>query len=195
MWSSLFTQYEKRGRSLLFASKWMNWHGRTFIGNPADMDMGEVSPELLKSYYYVTADRWAPTTKDMDKEGEDQARMKYRQDNLRLSMLRNNERRTIAKAASLGVLVCVVALFSANAVLIKGTGAVASVFKGGSSSNSNAVLAENECVDLIVDLYKSKQIQTRTVPADQEKQLEQCQKDHPKSVDTATTQLREEGAL
>lgn len=132
----LFTQYKKNNK-LLLGSWWLNLHGRLFLGNPKDMGHGFdlVDPANLKTYYYIPINRHAPIDKSH--------RLKWRQDNLRLTMLREAERPRCAKAVSL-------ALLSILPVLLLAFGGGGESGRSSSeetaSANTNAEMSYETCM-------------------------------------------------
>lgn len=90
MFAWLFTQYRKPGK-LHFGSKWLNLHGRLFIGSPERFGLQDCRDNVLTSYYYLRADRKIPVTDD----GEFDA---WKLDALRASQVRHASEKHVSKA-------------------------------------------------------------------------------------------------
>lgn len=60
IFNKLFMQYQK-GKRATFGSKWMDWHGRFFLGTPADNGLGDTREDLQHTYYFIAPDRIPPT--------------------------------------------------------------------------------------------------------------------------------------
>ncbi|WP_363730715.1 hypothetical protein [Stenotrophomonas indicatrix] len=131
MFAWLFTQYRKPGK-LHFGSKWMNLHGRVFIGNPESFGLQDCRENVLKSFYYLRADRKMPVGDD----GEYDA---WKLDALRASQVRHASEKHISKAGFLAVsATCLVLCFGAM-VVNKGKAGFSAPSLGG------AALSLNEC--------------------------------------------------
>ena len=63
MFKWLFTQYREPGK-LHFGSKWLNLHGRLFLGSPESFGMGHLSEGVRRTFYYLRADRRPPVRDD-----------------------------------------------------------------------------------------------------------------------------------
>lgn len=116
----LFLQY-KDGKGLSFASKWMDKHGRMFLGKPQDKGMDWVREDLQRSYYWITADRVLPTEAKALREWEEQSMF--------VAWFRNFEAAAAAKTVSLASMVLVLALVAMGGA-IDGTAAAGSAVSG-----------------------------------------------------------------
>ncbi len=115
MFGWLFTQYRKPGK-LHFGSKWLNLHGRFFIGNPERFGLSDCRENVLTSYYYLRADRKMPVANDEDFDA-------WRMDGLRASQVRHASEKHVSKAGFLVTsAACVALCFGALVVnKVKGT--------------------------------------------------------------------------
>jgi len=99
MLASLFTQYRKPGQ-LRFGSKWLNLHGRLFLGSPESYGMGHLSEGVRRAHYYLRADR-VPPVEDAD------AYTNWTKDRLYASQVQQVSERWISKASFLvGAILC-----------------------------------------------------------------------------------------
>lgn len=64
----LFLQYQK-GKKTTFGSRWMDWHGRFFLGSPADNGLGNTRDDLQHSAYFIAPDRIPPTNDPVAMKG------------------------------------------------------------------------------------------------------------------------------
>lgn len=96
----LFTQYRTPGQ-LHFGSKWLNLHGRLFLGSPESYGMGHLSELVRRTYYYLRADR-VPPVEDGD------AYTAWTKDRLYASQVQQVSERWVAKASFVvGSVLCV----------------------------------------------------------------------------------------
>lgn len=131
MFAWLFTQYRKPGK-LHFGSKWMSLHGRVLIGSPESFGLQDCRENVLKSFYYLRADRKMPVGDD----GEYDA---WKLDALRASQVRRASEKHISKAGFLVVsAACLVLCFGAM-VINKGKAGFSTPALGG------ALLSFDEC--------------------------------------------------
>ena len=79
---------------LHFGSKWLNLHGRFFIGNPERFGLSDCRENVLTSYYYLRADRKMPVANDEDFDA-------WRMDALRASQVRHASENMCPKPAFL----------------------------------------------------------------------------------------------
>ena len=109
MFAWLFTQYRKPGK-LHFGSKWLNLHGRVFIGSPESFGLSDCRENVLKSFYYLRADRKPP----VGDTGEYDA---WKMDALRASQVRHASEKHISKAGFIATsAACLVLCFGAMVV-------------------------------------------------------------------------------
>lgn len=116
----LFLQY-KDGRSLAFASKWMNWHGRVFLGRPEEKGLDWVREDLRSSYYWCQADRVLPT--------EHKALREWQEQSMFVAQFRNFEAKSLARIVSLLSLVLVLGIVGVGGVF-DGTARAGSAMTG-----------------------------------------------------------------
>lgn len=95
MFKWLFTQYREPGK-LHFGSKWLNLHGRLFLGSPESLGMGHLSEGVRRTFYYLRADRRPPVRDDAAYEA-------WTKDRLYASKVEQVAERWVAKA---GFLAC-----------------------------------------------------------------------------------------
>ena len=175
----LFNQY-KRGKSKLFGSTWLNIHGRLLIGNPRDNGLEDVDPELQRSYYYLKEDRFSQPTD----------RLKFRQENMLLTVNREAERPRAALAAS--VLAMAACLAIAGVAGIKGLGdKAASSIKSSASGFSLGGIGggESKC---LADLrtYYAIQEDGGALTDEQSKSFDHCVKEHREAMKAELDHLR-----
>ncbi len=95
----LFLQYRKDDKPW-FGSRWMNLHGRLFIGDPKELGLEDVDKNLLRTYYYDKVDRYTHPKDTIE----------FRRNNNKLTATREAERPRVAFGASMGALMMVLAL-------------------------------------------------------------------------------------
>ena len=114
MFGWLFTQYRTPGK-LHFGSKWLNLHGRLFIGAPENFGLQDCRQNVLASYYYLRADRKMPVADDADFDA-------WRMDALRASQVRHASEKHVSKAGFLVTSAACVALCFGAFVISKAKG-------------------------------------------------------------------------
>jgi len=121
----LFVQY-RDSRRLLFGSRWMNLHGRLFLGPPETLGLAEdlIGENVRRTYFYLPTDRHPPT--------DEKAFKKWQKDQLYATQTREASQPHIAMGASfIGIALCM-GMTLAAAQLSKGPPAI-SMFAGGSA--------------------------------------------------------------
>ncbi|WP_175402459.1 hypothetical protein [Xanthomonas graminis] len=135
MFGWLFTQYRTPGK-LHFGSKWLNLHGRMFIGNPENFGLQDCRNNVLTSYYYLRADRKMPVSDD----GEFDA---WRMDALRASQVRHASEKHVSKAGFLVTSAACVALCFGAMVINKAKATLPSSSAGQAAS----ALSLEKCIE------------------------------------------------
>lgn len=117
----LFKQYRKR--KLSFASRWLNLHGKLFLGEPSKLGLERevVGPGVYDSYYYIPSDRVpvCPTP---------ESRNQWQLGQLNATQVRESSQPHISKGVS-------IALFA----FTLGCVALASAISSDDASNSPAI--------------------------------------------------------
>lgn len=96
----LFVQY-RDSRKLLFGSRWMNLHGRLFLGPPETLGLVEdlIGENVRRTYFYLPTDRHPPT--------DEKAFKKWQKDQLYATQTREASQPHIAMGASfIGIALC-----------------------------------------------------------------------------------------
>ncbi|MBL8264185.1 MAG: hypothetical protein KF800_00240 [Lysobacter sp.] len=122
----LFAQY-RDSRRLLFGSRWMNLHGRLFLGPPETLGLAEdlIGENVRRTYFYLPTDRHPPT--------DERAFKKWQKDQLYATQTREASQPHVALGASLiGVALCTCMTLAA-AQLSNGTPPIP-LFAGGGSA-------------------------------------------------------------
>lgn len=179
IWDKMFNQY-KKGGGAQFGSLWLNLHGRLLIGSPKHNELGDVMPELQKTYYYLKSDRFS----------QPRDRLKFRQDNLLLTTAREAERPLIAKAAGVGAMVLCLGfgvIGYSKTLGEKVTGKIGSGF-----SALGAESDEERCVALVKELLPTLKAGEEISAADQDK-WDKCLVNHKKAMRTEGNRLEGEG--
>ncbi len=114
MFGWLFVQYREKGK-LHFGSKWLNLLGRTFIGSPESFGLQDCRENVLKSFYYLRADRKMPVADD----GEHEA---WKTDSLRASQVRHASEKYVSKAGFVVTATACMALCFGAMVVLKAKG-------------------------------------------------------------------------
>lgn len=104
----LFIQY-RDGDKITFASRWMDWHGRLFMGRPEDKGLDWVRDDLRKNFYWDKVDRILPTDGKELRE--------WQEHSMFLAQYRNFEAPVAAKIVSVTSLIVVFALVGFGALL------------------------------------------------------------------------------
>lgn len=184
IWDKMFNQY-KKGGGAQFGSLWLNLHGRILIGSPKHNELGEVMPELQKTYYFLKSDRFS----------QPRDRLKFRQDNLLLTTAREAERPLIAKAAGVGAMVLCLGfgvLGYSKALGDKLTDKIGSSFSAIGLSAHGENRDEERCLALVRDVLPDLKAGQEVSP-DNKQKWEKCFTAHEDAMRAEATRLEEEG--
>lgn len=146
----LFVQY-RDSRRLLFGSRWMNLHGRLFLGPPETLGLAEdlIGENVRRTYFYLPTDRHPPT--------DEKAFKKWQKDQLYATQTREASQSHIAMGASLiGVALCTCMTLAA-AQLSKST--PVSLFAGGGSA-AVAKPDQKQCQQAVLAATEAKRMLT-----------------------------------
>lgn len=115
IFNKLFMQYQE-GKRATFGSKWMDWHGRFFLGTPADIGLGETREDLQHTYYYIAPDRIPPTN--------DKVAMKqWSTESILYAQFRDANAREVSRgSAYVGLALVLILVFVGASIRITGTG-------------------------------------------------------------------------
>ena len=179
IWDKMFNQYKKGGGSQ-FGSFWLNLHGRLLIGSPKHNELGDVMPELQKTYYYLKGDRFS----------QPRDRLKFRQDNLLLTTAREAERPLVAKAVSVAAIVLCLGFGVLGYSKTLGEKVTGKIGSGFSALGANS--EEDRCVALVGDVLPRLKV-GEEVSSGEKAKWEKCLGSHKDAMRAEASLLEGEG--